>query len=45
MAEHDPYPFDPRMSAELRDELDEEMRAELDALGEDDGQEVDDGTA
>ena len=45
MAEHDPYPFDPRMSAELRAELPEEMLAELDELGVDDGQEVDDGSA
>ena len=42
MAEHDPYPVDRRTLADLRDELDEDMRAELDELGVDDGQEVDD---
>ena len=45
MPEHDPYPLDPRGLADLRDELPEDMLAELDELGEDDGQEVDDGTA
>ena len=41
--ERDPYPVDRRTLADLRDELDEDMRAELDELGvDDDGLEVDD---